>query len=168
MMPGEDGLSLTRAIRRTTETPVLLLTARGEPQDRIDGLETGADDYLAKPFEPKELLLRIGNILRRAPASDGAIGDLKLGSCRFDANRGELSRDGETIRLTSAESALLRVLARRVGRTVSRQELCDAGAVNERSIDVQVTRLRRKLEPNPKVPRYLQTVWGEGYVLIPD
>jgi two-component system phosphate regulon response regulator OmpR len=168
MMPGEDGLTFTRALRQSNDVPVLLLTARGEPQERIDGLETGADDYLAKPFEPRELLLRVASVLRRAPTEDDRSAGLRLGPCTFDPQRGELLRDGSPVRLTSAEVALLKVLSRRVGRTVPRQELCDATAVSERSIDVQVTRLRRKIEPDPKLPRYLKTVWGEGYVLIPD
>ncbi|MSO64819.1 MAG: response regulator [Alphaproteobacteria bacterium] len=168
MMPGEDGLSFVRTLRRSDDVPVLLLTARGEPNDRISGFESGADDYLAKPFEPKELLLRIASILRRArPAGDDTPG-VALGPLRFDVQRGELTRDGQGIKLTSSEIGLLRLFAKRAGRTVSRQELCGAGRVSERSIDVQVTRLRRKIEPNPKVPRYLQTVWGEGYVLLPD
>ena len=168
MMPGEDGLSLTRTLRKTEDVPILLLTARGEPPDRIAGLETGADDYVAKPFEPRELLLRIASILRRARPTSEVVPGMALGAFYFDTQRGELTKAEQPVRLTSAESALLKVLARKAGRTVSRQELCDAGKVSERSIDVQVTRLRRKIEPNPKVPRYLQTVWGEGYVLLPD
>ena len=174
MMPGESGLDLARALRGQGDVPILLLTARGEAADRIAGLEAGADDYLAKPFEPRELLLRIGAILRRAPPANGAPAaaatrQIRLGQCRYDAERGVLWRGEETIRLTTGEAQLLSALVRRAGQTVSRQEL--AGGDTEggaRAVDVQVTRLRRKIEPDPRQPRYLQTVWGEGYVLRPD
>jgi len=170
MMPGEDGLELTRTLRGLDDdVPILLLTARSEPQDRIAGLESGADDYLGKPFEPRELLLRIQSILRRAHTEAEVMPGVTLGAYYFDVERSELRRDDELVRLTSAESALLGVFARNPGATISRHELCQrGGGVNERSIDVQVTRLRRKIEPDPKVPRYLQTVWGAGYVLLPD
>ncbi|HJN03917.1 MAG TPA: response regulator [Alphaproteobacteria bacterium] len=168
MMPGEDGFELTRALRRRGNVPILLLTARGEPEDRITGLETGADDYLAKPFEPRELLLRVGSILRRSHKDEVPAG-VFLGNCYFDIARMELRRDERPVRLTSAEASLLTIFARKPGATISRLELCErSGGVNERSIDVQVTRLRRKIEPDPKAPRYLQTVWGEGYILNPD
>ena len=170
MMPGEDGLQFTRSLRDAADdVPILLLTARGEPEDRIKGLESGADDYLGKPFEPRELLLRIESILRRARAEPDQLPGVSLGSYYFDVTRSELRYNDELVRLTSAEAALLGVFARNAGATISRHELCQrGGGVNERSIDVQVTRLRRKIEPNPKAPRYLQTVWGEGYVLLPD
>ena len=173
MMPGEDGFSLTRWLREQRgpagRTPVLMLTAMGAPSDRIEGLKLGADDYLAKPFEPEELLLRIEAILRRAqdrPVSDGP---LLLGQCTFDPERGELVCDGEPVRLTEAEVALLRQLARTPHEPVERMELAN-GAVDPsgRAVDVQVTRLRRKIEADPKAPRYLQTVRGIGYRLAPD
>ncbi|MFO1237586.1 MAG: response regulator [Alphaproteobacteria bacterium] len=169
MMPGEDGLGLTASLRKTSDVPVLLLTARGEAADRIAGLESGADDYLAKPFEPRELLLRIAAIGRRARAERAALKEIRLGAFRFDPERGEMTRDGQQVKLTGAETALLRLLAANAGKPISRQELAQrTGAGLERSIDVQVTRLRRKIEDDPKMPLYLQTVRSVGYVLIPD
>ena len=171
MMPGEDGLSLARWVRSADMAPVLMLTARGEPQDRIAGLEIGVDDYLPKPFEPQELVLRIAAILRRAaaPPARGGPAALQLGDCRFDPARGLLTRDGSPIRLTEGETALLQRLARTPDAPVDRAELMrpdDDGA--GRGVDVAVTRLRRKIEPDAKVPRYLQTVRGVGYMLAPD
>ena len=169
MMPGEDGLGLTASLRKTSDVPVLLLTARGEAADRIAGLESGADDYLPKPFEPRELLLRIAAIGRRARAERAALKEIRLGAFRFDPERGEMTRDGQQVKLTGAETALLRLLAANAGKPISRQELAQrTGAGLERSIDVQVTRLRRKIEDDPKMPLYLQTVRSVGYVLIPD
>ncbi len=170
MMPGEDGFALTKAIRETSRVPILLLTARGETGDRIEGLERGADDYLAKPFEPRELLLRIATILRRAGTPIEVVKQImQLGTCRFDAERGELTRDGKPVKLTSAELQLMRVLAANPGQTFSRSDLSERmGAVLERTVDVQITRLRRKIENDPKLPLYLQTVRGVGYVLMPD
>ncbi len=171
MMPGESGLELTRGLRRELATPILLLTAMGETADRIAGLESGADDYLAKPFEPRELLLRINGILRRVAApSPVRAAPLRLGPFSFDPERGELTRQGELVRLTTAEENLMRILARRAGETVSRDELTELGHVEggSRAVDIQVTRLRRKIEPDPRMPRYLLTVRGEGYVLRPD
>ena len=173
MMPGEDGFSLTRWLREQRgacgKTPVLMLTARGESGDRIEGLKTGADDYLSKPFEPEELLLRIEAILRRAGERPQAGGALSLGRCRFDPDRGELECEGAAVRLTEAEVALLRQLARTPHEPVDRLELA-RGSVDPsgRAVDVQVTRLRRKIEDDPKTPRYLQTVRGVGYRLAPD
>ncbi len=168
MMPGEDGLSLTRQLRTKTDVPILVLTARGEPEDRIAGLESGADDYLPKPFEPRELLLRVSSILRRAGGALPAPTGLSLGRFYFDLKRDEL-RDGEKpIRLTSTEMSLLKIFADQPGETISRYVLCEALGVSDRTVDVQVTRLRRKIEDDPREPRYLQTVWGEGYVLRPD
>ena len=173
MMPGEDGYSLTRWLRDQKgpagRTPVLMLTAMGEPGDRIEGLKLGADDYLAKPFEPEELLLRIEAILRRAHDRPRAGGALSLGRCRFDPDRGELTCDGEPVKLTEAEVALLRQLARTPDEPVERLELA-RGSVDPsgRAVDVQVKRLRRKIEADPKAPRYLQTVRGIGYRLAPD
>jgi len=173
MMPGEDGFALTRWLREQRgpagKTPVLMLTARGEAEDRIEGLRTGADDYLPKPFEPEELLLRIEAILRRAAVKPSADGPLSLGRCKFDPDRGELSCDGEMVRLTEAEVALLRQLARTPHEPVDRLELArDTVDPSGRAVDVQVTRLRRKIEDDPKAPRYLQTVRGVGYRLAPD
>jgi two-component system phosphate regulon response regulator OmpR len=170
MMPGEDGFSLTKAIREKSDVPILLLTARGEAGDRIEGLERGADDYLPKPFEPRELLLRIATILRRAGAPAEPVKQImQLGTCRFDAERGELTRDGKPVKLTSAELQLMRVLAASPGQTFTRPDLSvRMGEVLERTVDVQITRLRRKIENDPKLPLYLQTVRGIGYVLMPD
>jgi two-component system phosphate regulon response regulator OmpR len=173
MMPGEDGFSLTRWLRDqggpVGKTPVLMLTARGQPEDRIEGLKLGADDYLAKPFEPEELVLRIEAILRRGADRPTLDGPLLLGRCRFDPDRGELTCDGEQVRLTEAEVALLRRLARTPHDAVDRLELAhDTVDPSGRAVDVQVTRLRRKIEEDPKTPRYLQTVRGVGYRLAPD
>ncbi len=169
MMPGEGGLELTERLRRTSTVPILLLTAMGEAEHRIAGLEKGADDYLPKPFEPRELLLRIGTILRRTGGREKAPREVRLGPCRFDIARRELRRGDEVVRLTSSEAEILRIFARKPGVTISRAELGrQSNASNERSVDVQIARLRRKIEPRSKTPRYLQTVWGEGYVLWPD
>ncbi|HXR86072.1 MAG TPA: response regulator transcription factor [Stellaceae bacterium] len=173
MMPGESGLALTESLRRTSAVPILLLTAMAETASRIDGLERGADDYLTKPFEPRELVLRIRNILQRvvppAPAAP-VVEELQLGGFRFDLKRNALYRGGEPVHLTEAETALLVALARKPGEPVSREALsleaqCSG---NLRTVDVQMTRLRRKIERDPKFPRYLQTVRGTGYVLKPD
>lgn len=170
MMPGEDGFSLTRSIRAQSNVPILLLTARGESVDRIEGLEQGADDYLPKPFEPRELLLRVSTILRRARRPVEVQKQIiSLGICRFDAERGELTRNGQPVKLTSAELQLLRLLSANPGQTFTRTALSQQmGAVLERTVDVQITRLRRKIEVDPRLPLYLQTVRGIGYVLVPD
>ena len=176
MMPGEDGISFTRDIRPEMDTPVLLLTARAEADDRIKGLEAGADDYLPKPFEPRELLLRCAAILRRSlpkQEPEAPPKTLTLGTNRYDILRGELMCDGAQVRLTSTEQALMRVFARQPNEPISRETLSAelSGAesgVQERAVDVQITRLRRKLETDPKNPRYLQTVRGAGYMLTPD
>ncbi|HEX7775002.1 MAG TPA: response regulator [Parvibaculum sp.] len=167
MMPGESGLEFAASLRRSSSVPILMLTARAETDDRIAGLESGVDDYLPKPFEPRELLLRIGTILRRARATGSRGEDVTFGDCRFNAARGELKRDGEIVRLTTREVQLMRIFATHPGRTLSRLDLCDDEAA-ERSIDVQINRLRRKIEIDPRNPVYLQTVRGEGYVLMPD
>ena len=176
MMPGEDGISLCRDLRGTLVTPILLLTAKAETADRINGLEAGADDYLAKPFEPKELLLRINAILRRVPASDPQPvkpKSLSLGPLRYDIERGEMW-DGDTpVRLTATEMSLMRIFSQRPGEALSRAHLVNelgraGGTAQERAVDVQITRLRRKIEQDPKQPRYLQTVRGAGYMLAPD
>ena len=176
MMPGEDGVSLTRALRQSLSTPILLLTARGETEHRIAGLEAGADDYLAKPFEPRELLLRINAILRRVPdtsAQDAAPKFLQLGPIRYDIERGEMWQGDQLVRLTATENQLMKIFAARPGEAITRTKLVedlgrDRGQAQERAVDVQITRLRRKIEPNPKQPRYLQTVRGAGYMLAPD
>lgn len=170
MMPGENGLDFAARTRRTNSVPILMLTAMGETEDRIKGLEQGADDYLTKPFEPRELVLRIDSILRRAPVETEAPGEAMLGRFRFDLEREELWRGADQIRLTTAETRLLKVLAANPGAVLSRLELAryTVPGGGERAVDVQVTRLRRKIEPDPKMPRYLQTVRGQGYVLRPD
>jgi two-component system, OmpR family, phosphate regulon response regulator OmpR len=176
MMPGEDGVSLTRSLRETMTTPILLLTAQGETEHRIAGLEAGADDYLAKPFEPKELLLRINAILRRMPettAPDAVPMVLQLGPIRYDIERGEMWQGNDLVRLTATESQLMKIFSAQPGEPVSRTKLVedlgrDRGQAQERAVDVQITRLRRKIESNPKQPRYLQTVRGAGYMLAPD
>jgi two-component system phosphate regulon response regulator OmpR len=173
MMPQESGFELTQWLRAQPghkgRTPVLILTARGQPGDRIEGLSLGADDYLAKPFEPQELVLRIGAILRRAgPRPDGPR-RLSLGRCSFDLERGELTCDKVPVRLTEAEANLLRRLGREPHAAVERRHLSSGGGdAAGRAVDIQVTRLRRKIETDPKNPRYLQTVRGIGYMLAPD
>ena len=170
MMPGESGFELTQSLRSTIDMPILLLTARAEAEDRITGLELGADDYLAKPFEPRELVARIRSILRRAPVAATPAHILCLGEFRFSPDRQELSGPLGPVRLTSAEARLLGTLAASVGTPISREALKQRSQLggNLRAVDVQVTRLRRKFEPDPKLPRYLQTVRGQGYVLWPD
>jgi two-component system, OmpR family, phosphate regulon response regulator OmpR len=175
MMPGEDGVTLTRDLRGRLATPILLLTARGEAANRIEGLEAGADDYLVKPFEPKELLLRINAILRRVPSArpvEPVRQVLHLGAVRYDLDRGEMWRGEAPVRLTATEAQLMRIFAAQPGTPVSRGKLAGGSdgvdAAQERAVDVQITRLRRKIETDPKSPRYLQTVRGEGYMLQPD
>jgi len=176
MMPGEDGLSLTRHLRQKSQTPILLLTAKGKTGNRIEGLEAGADDYLAKPFEPKELLLRINAILRRVPdtsEADAAPKVLSMGPIRYDLERGEMWQGDDLVRLTATEIQLMKIFAAQPGIALSRTTLVeelgrDRGQAQERAVDVQITRLRRKIEDNPKQPRYLQTVRGAGYMLAPD
>jgi two-component system phosphate regulon response regulator OmpR len=170
MMPGESGLDLTRALRREGRVPILLLTAMAEPEDRVNGLEQGADDYLSKPFEPRELVLRIRNILLRRPAADTAPREIRFGGYRFDIVRSELFRGSDMLHLTAAEAGLLSALAQKAGQAVSREELSLTGQFsgNVRNVDVQMTRLRRKIERDPRFPRYLQTVRGTGYALKPD
>jgi two-component system phosphate regulon response regulator OmpR len=170
MMPGESGFELTKSVRTTSQVPILILTARGEAEDRIAGLEFGADDYLPKPFEPRELLLRVGALLRRAaPPAQAALAQVKMGDAVYDPDNGQLRRKGKPVHLTSSEAALLKLFAANAGRSFSRSDLCTRlGVALERSIDVQVTRLRRKIEEDPKLPLYLQTVRGVGYVLVPD
>jgi two-component system, OmpR family, phosphate regulon response regulator OmpR len=167
MMPLESGLDFARSLRTESRVPILMLTARAEPEQRIEGLETGVDDYLAKPFEPRELLLRVSNVLRRGGAP--ATGEVRMGEFVFHISRGELKRDNETIRLTERERDLLRYFAQRPGMPVSRHELAkDADSGGERAVDVQINRLRRKIENDPANPVYLQTVRGKGYILYSE
>jgi two-component system, OmpR family, phosphate regulon response regulator OmpR len=174
MMPGESGLEFTQRLRREQghDLPVLLLTARGAPEDRIAGFEAGADDYLGKPFEPRELVLRIRAMLRRTPPAlpDPPSGPLRIGTCVFDLERGELRTDDGPVRLTGGEAALLSALARKPNEVLSRDDIAAALGMDEageRAIDVQVTRLRRKIEVDPREPRFLHTVRGRGYILKP-
>ena len=176
MMPGEDGVTLCADLRRERDTPILLLTAKAETSDRIAGLEAGADDYLAKPFEPKELLLRINSILRRVPPSEAESAVpkvLHLGPLRYEMERGEMWHGEDLVRLTATEVQLMKIFSTTPGEAISREDLVDrlgrsGGQAQERAVDVQITRLRRKLETDPKQPRYLQTVRGAGYMLAPD
>jgi two-component system phosphate regulon response regulator OmpR len=174
MMPGETGLEFTAALRAEgQEMPILMLTARGAPDDRIAGLEQGVDDYLAKPFDPRELALRIRTILRRAapaPAAAPTLAPMQIGNRWFDIERAELRGPDGIIRLTGGEAALLQALARRAGDILSREDIGEALGTpdaGERAIDVQVTRLRRKVEPDPREPRFIQTIRHRGYVLRP-
>lgn len=172
-MPGPDGVELTAALRAEGQMiPIILLTARGEPDDRIRGLEAGADDYLSKPFEPRELVLRLSAILRRLgpSVSAEAVPVATFGGWHFDARRESLTRGDQTVRLTAGEAGLLRTLMDSLGVPVSRDQLAERSGqlVNVRTIDVQVTRLRRKIEADPRQPRTLLTMRGEGYVLLPD
>jgi len=170
MMPGESGLDLATDLRAQSDLPILMLTALGEPQDRIAGLERGVDDYLPKPFEPRELALRVTSLIRRARSiRPPPHRELRMGECVFDAERGELTRAGKRVKLTSSEAQMLKFFAANAGRSFSRAALCTRLNIQlERSVDVQVTRLRRKIEEDPKLPLYLQTVRGVGYVLVPD
>ena len=167
MMPGESGLQLTASLKaQGSRVPVLLLSALAEPADRIAGLETGSDDYLVKPFEPRELLLRIHGLLRRSERGTAAV---SFGGFTFNTQRGELRKDGEVIRLTAREQDFLRLLSARAGTAVPRSELAPSGSVEgARSVDVQINRLRQKIETDPANPYYLQTVRGAGYVLHLD
>jgi len=170
MMPGENGFDLASDLRAQSELPILMLTARGDSVDRITGLERGADDYLAKPFEPRELMLRATALVRRARGSrPPPHREVKMGACLFDLERGELTREGRRVKLTGSEAQLLKLFAANAGRAFSRSALCARlNIALERSVDVQVTRLRRKIEDDPKLPLYIQTVRGVGYVLVPD
>ncbi|MEM9714973.1 MAG: response regulator transcription factor [Pseudomonadota bacterium] len=175
MMPGEDGISLTESLRKKITTPILLLTAKAGTDERIMGLEAGADDYLTKPFEPKELVLRINAILRRVPVEQDnePPKTLHLGQVRYDLVRGELWNGQDMIRLTATESVLMRIFSAAPNQPVPRKKLVEELSTNgektqERAVDVQITRLRKKIEIDPKNPRYLQTVRGAGYMLAPD
>ncbi len=172
MMPEETGLQFLHKLREEDNVPVILLTAMGETEDRIAGLETGADDYLPKPFEPKELVLRIKNILRRAPVlKEKESQVLNLGLCSYDLAKKELiTQNGQIVHITPVEQALLNVLGQKSGQVFSREKLADilGAGQNPRSIDVQITRLRKKIEQDSKNPRFLQTVRGKGYMLLPQ
>lgn len=169
MMPGETGFELARSLKGTIDAPIFMLTALGEPEQRVKGLEIGVDDYIAKPFEPRELLIRIGNILRRIEDSGAVKDEIAIGAYRFNIARGDLSSDSETIKLTERERELLRIFARRRGETIARHELSGGvGDSSDRAVDVQINRLRRKIEKDPGNPIYLQTVRGKGYILHTD
>lgn len=173
MMPEEDGFSLTESIRngpvRFKDIPILVLTAMGETEDKITGLSRGADDYLSKPFDPRELLLRLQAILRRSQGANEKP-TLSLGQVTYNLQFNRLERDGIPIALTTLESTLLKIFTRHRGKPLTREDLITEyeGDLNPRTIDVQITRLRKKIEADPKLPRYLQTVRGKGYILIPD
>jgi len=172
MMPGENGFDYARQVRETSQVPILMLTARSNPNDRVMGLEIGADDYLPKPFEPRELILRLNNILRRgtkgAPVREGAE-SVTFGPFSYRIDRGELKREDETVRITEREREILTILALAAGANVEREALCGSGGfAAERSIDVQINRLRRKTEVDPANPLFLQTVRGVGYRLAVD
>lgn len=171
MMPEESGIEFLVKLRKDNLIPVILLTAMGETADRIIGLENGADDYLSKPFEPKELVLRIKNILKRAPAEKSDEAKLNLGSCIYDLQKRELlNKQNEIIHITPVEQALLNVLGAKSGQVFAREKLAEllGAGQSPRSIDVQITRLRKKIEKDSKNPRYLQTVRGKGYMLLPE
>ncbi|WP_349367536.1 response regulator transcription factor [Salinarimonas sp.] len=173
MMPGETGFDYARSVRETADTPILMLTARAETEDRITGLEIGADDYLPKPFEPRELVLRLNNILKRiaaAPVGEAGPGEeIRFGPFTFRLDRGELRRGDEAIRLTEREREILGILGGRANENVPREDLSGAGvALNERTVDVQINRLRRKIEIDPANPLLLQTVRGVGYKLVAE
>jgi two-component system phosphate regulon response regulator OmpR len=174
MMPGENGFEYMRRVRVHSNVPILMLTAQADASDRIQGLEIGADDYLTKPFETRELLLRLGNILKRQavpsePAPVSAPESVRFGPFTFRLDRGELRRDEEAIRITEREREILTILGHRAGQEVSREELAGGGqGNNERTIDVQINRLRRKIEQDPANPLLLQTVRGIGYRLVVD
>jgi two-component system phosphate regulon response regulator OmpR len=173
MMPGENGFDYARRVRAESQVPILMLTAQANPEDRVNGLEIGADDYLTKPFETRELILRLSNILKRAapaepaeaPAAPEAI---RFGPFSFRFDRGELRRGDEAIRITDREREILIILGQRAGANVAREELAGASGANERTVDVQITRLRRKIEADPANPAFLQTVRGIGYRLLVD
>ncbi len=167
MMPVETGVEFTAKFREKSDVPVLMLTAMGEVEDRISGLESGADDYLPKPFDPRELLLRVQSILQRTRKMGGVI--LSFDDMKFDVNKSRLSDESGDVTITSNEANMLKVLSQNKGKAVSREELAKrCGGINERSVDVQITRLRNKIEKDPKKPRYLKTERGKGYVLYAD
>jgi two-component system, OmpR family, phosphate regulon response regulator OmpR len=169
MMPGESGFDLAQDLRKSSSIPILMLTARSEPEHRVKGLELGVDDYVPKPFEPRELLLRLQNILRRHASPKTKDGEVRFGPFVFDLRRNELKRGEEAIRLTDKEREVLRQFALSGGEPVSREDLARLGEYeNERAVDVQINRLRQKIETDPANPAYLHTVRGKGYVLYLD
>ena len=169
MMPGETGLELARDLRKTLKLPILMLTALADPEHRIEGLEAGVDDYLPKPFEPRELLLRLHNILKRRHNTPGGQDEVRLGEYVFVVSRGELKKGDDSVKLTERERDLMRMLAQRAGSPIQRHELIAGEATgSERAVDVQINRLRRKFESDPSNPTYLQTVRGKGYILHAD
>ncbi len=169
MMPGEGGLELARALKTISPVPICMLTAKAEPEDRVEGLEAGVDDYVTKPFEPRELVLRLQNIMRRGQITAGPREEIRMGDFTFHIARGELKNSDETIKLTERERDLLRLFASRPGTPIARHELASDDATgSERAIDVQINRLRRKIEADPGNPVYLQTVRGKGYILYID
>lgn len=170
MMPGENGFELARFVRQSSAVPILMLTARTDANDRVQGLEIGADDYVAKPFEPRELLLRLNNIQKRSAALEAVVEPnvVRFGPYRFRPDRGELRRDNEIVRITERERDILALLAARAGDTVPREDLSGGLDFNERTVDVQINRLRRKIEDDPGNPLHLQTVRGVGYRLLVD
>jgi two-component system, OmpR family, phosphate regulon response regulator OmpR len=166
MLQGESGVDFTDHVRQSSKMPIVMLTARGEAEDRIRGLEAGADDYIQKPFEPKELLLRINNILKRANQFSDDKSICRFGSFTFNYNESRLKNNAEFIHITDSEAKILTILCKEKGKVVLREKLSSlCGEIDERSIDVQITRLRKKIESNPKQPKYLQTVRNHGYVL---
>jgi two-component system phosphate regulon response regulator OmpR len=169
MMPGENGLDLARDLKTVFNMPICVLSARADPEDRIEGLEIGVDDFVPKPFEPRELVLRLQNILKRGRGSSGPREEIKMGDYVFHVGRGELKRGDESVKLTERQRDLLRLFANRPGLPIARHELAgDDTSGSERAIDVQINRLRRKIEIDPANPLYLQTVRGKGYILHPD
>ena len=169
MMPGKDGLQLTKEIRENIDLPIILLTAKGEAEDRVRGLELGAEDYLPKPFEPKELLLRIKNVIKRIKKDNYIINVIKIGKANINIKKMEIQKDRKIIKINASEKILLENMISSAGKIFSREEISKiTNLIQERSIDVLVTRLRQKIEPDPKNPKYLQTVRGTGYVLWLD
>ena len=176
MLPGEDGLDIAKRLKQTTDVPIIIVSAQGEEIDRIVGLEVGADDYIGKPFNPRELLARVRAVLRRVRGST-TVGPLarivEFGDFRLDLNAHSLSRDGTTVPLTSGEFDLLGILVRHPNQVLDRDRILDllTGAERspfDRSIDVRITRLRSKIEPDPSSPVYIRTIWGKGYMFCPD
>lgn len=173
MLPGEGGLSIARRLKRESDTPIIIVSAQGEEMDRIVGLEVGADDYMGKPFNPRELLARVRAVMRRTAGAGGNAQVAEFGDFRLDASAHRLTKGGKTVPLTSGELDLLGILVRHPNRVLDRDRLLDllTGAERspfDRSIDVRVTRLRSKIEPDPATPVFIRTVWGKGYVFCPD
>lgn len=171
MLPGRDGFDICREVRKTSDIPIIMLTARGDVVDRVSGLELGADDYIGKPFEPRELVARIQSILRRSSSADARDPVLRFEGIEIDRDAKEVRVDGERVDLTSMEFELLTVLARRAGKKVSRDEILNElrgidAAIMTRSVDIMISRLRQKLGDSLKPPRFIQTVWGTGYAFV--